>query len=133
MTAAHELECMPDPSKLIVLDKAHLLLEAVNEAVESIRQPHHGELKRQLMKSALSTASNIAEGRRKETQAEFLRFLDIALGSNGELETQLKAAKNCRAISLNAHADLAKRAEEVGRMLSGLKKRIKEDLGHGSE
>jgi four helix bundle protein len=119
---------MGDPSKLVVLDKAHSLLERVNEAVTSIRQPHLGDLKKQLMKSALSIPSNIAEGRRKETQKEFLRFLDIALGSTGELETQLRAAKDCRAVPLDTQADLAKRADEVGKMLSGLKRRISEDL-----
>jgi len=120
---------MADPSKLIVLDKAHSLLERVNEAVTKIRQPHLGDLKKQLFKSALSIPSNIAEGRRKESQREFLRFLDIALGSTGELETQLRAAKDCRAIKLDTYSDLAKRAEEVGRMLNGLRRRIIEDLG----
>ena len=120
---------MADPSKLIVLAKAHALLEGVNEAVTTIRQPHLGDLKKQLMKSALSIPSNIAEGRRKESQREFLRFLDIALGSNGELETQLRAAKDCRALASPAQSDLAKRADEVGRMLQGLRRRIIEDLG----
>ena len=119
---------MGDPSKLVVLDKAHSLLERVNEAVTGIRQPHLGDLRKQLMKSALSIPSNIAEGRRKQTQKEFLRFLDIALGSTGELETQLRAAKACRAIPLDTQSDLAKRADEVGKMLSGLRRRISEDL-----
>jgi four helix bundle protein len=119
---------MGDPTKLVVLDKAHTLLERVNDAVTSIRQPHLGELKKQLIKSALSIPSNIAEGRRKETQKEFLRFLDIALGSTGELETQLRAAKDCRAIPLKTQGELAKRAEEVGKMINGLKRRIDDDL-----
>ena len=119
---------MSDPSKLIVLEKAHALLERVNDAVTSIRQPHLGALKKQLLKSALSIPSNIAEGRRRETQKEFLHFLDIALGSTGELETQLRAAKACRAIPLKIQSDLAKRADEVGKMLTGLRRRIIDDL-----
>src|SRR5215212_10772057 len=124
---------MADPSKLIVLDKAHALLEQVSEAVTTIRQPHLGDLKKQLMKSALSIPSNIAEGRRKESQKEFLRFLDIALGSNGELETQLRAAKDCHALHSPTQSDLAKRADEVGRMLQGLRRRIIEDLGNTTD
>jgi len=119
---------MGDPGKLVVLDKAHEVLALVNEAVRSIRQPHLGDLKKQLMKTALSVPSNIAEGRRRETQLEFLSFLDFALGSNGELETQLRAAGNCRAIPVEVLADLKNRAEEVGKMLTGLRKRIIEDL-----
>ena len=119
---------MPNPSKLVVLDKAHVLLQCVNEAIENIRQPHLADLKKQLIKSALSIASNIAEGRRKQSQKEFLRYLDIALGSTGELETQLRAANACRAISTTAHTDLTRRADEVGKMLTGLKRRIVDDL-----
>ena len=123
-----QVHSMGDPTKLVVLDKAHALLEHVNDAVTNIRQPHLGDLKKQLIKSALSIPSNIAEGRRKETQKEFLRFLDIALGSTGELETQLRAAKDCRAIPLATRAELAKRAEEVGKMINGLRRRINDDL-----
>ena len=120
---------MGDPRKLIVLEKAHQVLERVNAAVEAIRRPHLGDLKKQLMKSALSVPSNIAEGRRKSTQAEFLKYLDVALGSNGELETQLSGADACHAIPLETLDDLRKRADEVGKMLTGLRKRIIEDLG----
>jgi four helix bundle protein len=74
-----------------VLDKAHVLLQGVNETVEKIRQPHLADLKKQLIKSALSSPSNIAEGRRKQSRKEFLRYLDIALQSTGELEPQLRA------------------------------------------
>jgi four helix bundle protein len=124
---------MGNPAKLIVLDKAHELLKDVNKAVKEIREPHLAELKKQLMKSAVSVPSNIAEGRRKTSQHEFLRFLDIALGSNGELETQLRAAKDCDAIPFQTQADLAKRASEIGKMINGLKRRIIEDLNNLDE
>ena len=120
---------MGDPTKLVVLDKAHALLGRVNKAVSGIEQPHLGDLKKQLIKSALSIPSNIAEGRRKDSQREFLRFLDIALGSSCELETQLRAAKDCGAIPPKAQADLAQHAAEVGKMLTGLRRKIREDLG----
>jgi four helix bundle protein len=124
---------MSNPAKLVVLDKAHLLLQGVNEAVEGIRQPHLADLKKQLIRTAVSVPSNIAEGRRRRSQRDFLRYLDIALGSNGELETQLRAAKDCRAIPLAAYSELAAGAEEVGKMLSGLKRRIIEDLNDHDE
>ena len=124
---------MSDPSKLIVLKKAHEVLERVNEAAGNIRKPHLGHLKSHLMKTALSIPSNIAEGRRRESQLEFLHFLNIALGSNGELETQLLAARNCRAIPVETALDLSERAAEVGRMITGLRKKIREDLGQSDE
>jgi len=114
--------------KLLVLDKAHQLFVDINKVVHGIRQPHLQPLKRQLIKSALSTSSNLAEGRTKHSEREFLRFLDIALGSAGELQYQLKAALDCRAIEQEEGNDLANRAEEVAKMIQGLMRRIKEDL-----
>ena len=43
----------------------------------------------QISKSAISIASNIAEGSGRQTYRDFNRFIRIALGSAFELETQL--------------------------------------------
>ena len=115
--------------KLDVLDKAHSLFVDVHRVVPGIRQSHLQPLKRQLVKSALSTSSNLAEGRTKRSEREFLRFLDIALGSAGELQYQLKAATDCNAIPQTDGTDLTRRAEEVAKMIQGLIRRIKDDLG----
>lgn len=114
--------------KLLVLDKAHALFLDINKVVPGIRRAHHQPLKRQLVKTALSTSSNIAEGRTKRSEREFLRFLDIAIGSAGELQYQLKAAIDCGAIPQDQGSDLRRRAEEVAKMLQGLIRRIKDDL-----
>lgn len=119
---------MANPRKLLVLEYAHALFLQVDRAAASIKKGHRGELKRQLMKSAISIPSNIVEGRTKHGQREFLRFLNIALGSTGELEYQVRAAKDCLAIPLATATDLAKRTEQVGKMLQGLIKRIEDDL-----
>jgi four helix bundle protein len=113
---------------LLVLDKAHALLVDINKVVPGIRRSQHQPLKKQLLKSALSTSSNIVEGRTKRSEREFLRFLDIALGSAGELQYQLKAAIDCSAIPQDEGRDLSLRAEEVAKMIQGLIRRIKDDL-----
>jgi len=46
----------------------------------------------QMQRSAVSIPSNVAEGYRRGSHAEFTRFLRIAYGSGGELETQIKIA-----------------------------------------
>ena len=114
--------------KLVVLDKAHALLVDINKVVPGIRRAEHQPLKKQLFKSALSTSSNLAEGRTKQSQREFLRFLDIALGSAGELQWQLKAAVDCAALARDEGIELNKRAEEIAKMIQGLMKKIRRDL-----
>lgn len=48
----------------------------------------------QLQRAVVSISSNIAEGAARTSDAEFAHFLDIALGSAFEVETQLKIANN---------------------------------------
>ncbi|MBI4690696.1 MAG: four helix bundle protein [Nitrospirae bacterium] len=47
----------------------------------------------QIRRSAVSIASNIAEGAARNSRKEFIQFLYISLGSIAELETQILLAK----------------------------------------
>lgn len=46
----------------------------------------------QLQRAVVSISSNIAEGSAKPSNAEFAHYLDTALGSSYEVETQLQIA-----------------------------------------
>ncbi len=48
----------------------------------------------QLQRAAVSISSNISEGAAKPSDVEFAHFLDTALGSAFEVETQLQISKN---------------------------------------
>src|SRR5580765_7300739 len=65
--------------------------EAASLAVEVYAVSKNGDFSQdfgfrdQLLRSAVSIAANIAEGKERETIPEFIRYLYIAKGSSGEL------------------------------------------------
>lgn len=58
----------------------------------------------QLQRAVVSISSNIAEGAARSSDADFAHFLDFALGSAFEVETQLLIARNVGYIK-NANAN----------------------------
>jgi four helix bundle protein len=78
---------------LIVWQKGMDLVDAVYDLTEQYPREHLYGLSAHTQKTAVSIPSNIAEGRRRGSDAEFQRFLTIAYGSGAELETQIEIAK----------------------------------------
>ncbi len=82
----------------------------------------------QIQRAALSIPSNIAEGHERDAKKEFVRFLNIAQGSCGELRTQLYIA---RKLELTSHEDferLKTENREIAAMLRGLSRAISRQI-----
>ena len=77
-------------------------------------------LKSQMRRAAVSIPSNIAEGRAKRSTKDFMRFLNIAYGSNAELETQLIIAHRLDYIQAALLDRLILQTSEIARMLNGM-------------
>lgn len=77
-------------------------------------------LKDQIERAGLSVASNIAEGSERNSAQEFQRFLNIALGSNGELRTQLCIARKLDQLNPETFNLLLIESKEISAMLRGL-------------
>ncbi|MCP3866624.1 MAG: four helix bundle protein [Gammaproteobacteria bacterium] len=80
----------------------------------------------QLGRSALSVASNIAEGYERGSDKEFARFLRIAKGSVAEAWTQLLIGKEAGLIDSAISLELADEAKQIAKMLFGLIKYLEE-------
>ena len=78
---------------LIVWQKAIRLAEKVYRFSARFPKEELYGLTTQIRRCAVSVPSNIAEGRGRGGDKEFVRFLQIALGSLYELQTQLELAK----------------------------------------
>lgn len=76
----------------------------------------------QMRGAAVSICCNIAEGAGRRSDAEFRRFLSIAMGSAAELECELVIADDLGFIAHSESAEFIERVGEVKRMLSGLMK-----------
>lgn len=77
-------------------------------------------LSQQIRRAAVSVPSNIAEGKGRYSDRDFVRFLLVARGSLLELETQLIIAQELGYLSEGDADGLLRTAETVGRALSGL-------------
>ena len=74
-----------------------------------------------MSRSAISIASDIAEGAERGSKAEFIRFLNIAKGSAGEVRTQLYiSAKFGTLIPEDKTTALISESKEISNMLHGL-------------
>ena len=81
----------------------------------------HWWLKRQMQSAAVSIPSNVAEGyRRKKRRAAYQNHVSIAMGSQGELETQLEVAFRNHLLDREKCAIVVETNARVGAMLNRL-------------
>src|SRR5437867_1343012 len=90
-------------------------------------------LKDQIRRAAVSVLSNIAEGFERGGDQEFLQFLAVAKGSCGELRAQLYVALDQEYFSLEKFETLSSAATEVGQLLSGFMRYLRESDLRGSK
>ena len=104
---------------LVVWQKSRsLATEAYRLCMTTSFERHRG-LSDQIMRSAVSIPSNIAEGDERGTNKDALRFLLIARGSLAELETQLSIAEAIGIIPQPMVDRIAAQLDEVARLLGG--------------
>lgn len=115
---------MRDFKDLQVWRKAHQLTLNVYRATEGFPRSELFGLTSQIRRAASSIEANLAEGCGR-TQAEFGRFIQIALGSNCEVECHLLVSRDLLLLSPEIHRRLLEQVEEVRRMLNALLKTIR--------
>jgi four helix bundle protein len=109
--------------KLEVWQKAVLFAGEVYRSTAQFPADERFGLTNQLRRAATSISSNIAEGSARPP-ADYARFVGYASGSLFEVVSQAKIALNQGFLSTVAHEGLYRDAEEISRMLSGLRKSL---------
>ncbi len=71
-----------------------------------------------MQRAALSVPSNVAEGYERNSNKEFIRFLNIAKGSCGELRTQLYISRKLDFLNKTDFEQLVSESKEISAMLA---------------
>lgn len=116
---------MQSHEDLLVWQKAVRASVLIYQITEKFPAREMYGLSSQLRRAAISVPSNIAEGRRRSTTADFAHFLYIAYGSLAEIETQLLISKELKFISHKEYEELRVSIVEIGKMLHGMIKKLR--------
>ena len=116
---------MKDFGDLKAWEKAHRLALSTYRETSSFPDGEKYGLTSQMRRAAVSIAANIAEGCGRGTDADFARFLQMALGSAAELEYLVALARDLSLVGLEASSRLRGQVVEVKKMLTSLCQKLK--------
>jgi four helix bundle protein len=80
--------------------------------------------KDQLTRAAVSISNNIAEGFDRSSDADFSRFLYIALASCSEVKSMLYLAEKLKYLTIKSRDLLIEKAIEISKIINGLIKSV---------
>ena len=124
--AAHLLSVVMHAfERLAVWQKAHQLTLRIYGVTATMTATRFASLPSQMRRASASVAANIAEGSGFDAPDQFARYLELALASAHELQYHVRLAADLGAIDVGERAKLEARADEVARMLVGLRKRVR--------
>ena len=113
---------------LLVWQKAMDLAEMTISLTAKLPREQIYVMTSQMQRSANSVPSNIAEGHARSFTKEYLYHISVSLGSIAELETQLILCGRVKFLSEDEVKKALSLADEVGKMLRGIQRGLKEKL-----
>ncbi len=116
---------MKDFRSLKVWEKAHLLTLKIYKVTEKFPREELYGLTSQIRRACVSIPTNIAEGCVRSSDADFSRFLYIALGSTSELEYLMLLSMDLKIIKNELHDELNNDINEIKKMLISMIQKLK--------
>lgn len=115
---------MQDYMKLSIWSKGIEITKLIYVLRQELPKNEEYGLSSQLKRAAVSIPSNIAEGASRKSKKDFARFLEIALGSAFEIETQLILVKELSLVHSNKVESVLKNIKEERKMLFAFTKKL---------
>ena len=110
--------------KLEVWQRAIDFADLVYKGTSAFPSEERFGLTNQLRRAAVSISSNLAEGSSRSSKTDFARFTEIAAGSVFETISQAFIARRQTFLNEQQFREIYASAEELSRMLSGLRKSL---------
>lgn len=120
---------MQDFRQLKVWQKAHALNLKIYAATARFPSSELYGLSSQMRRAGTSITANLAEGRGRGSDADFARFVFMAMGSACELESHLELAKDLKFLPEDSYRTVLNDLVEVKRMLSALITKLRPSAG----
>jgi four helix bundle protein len=116
---------MQDFRRLEVWQCAHELTLGVYRSTKLFPADERFGLTSQMRRACSSIEANLAEGCGRGTDADFSRFVQIAMGSASEVECHLLLARDLGYLDETVHQSLEQQIQRVKRMLTALLKSLR--------
>ncbi|MFH6994469.1 four helix bundle protein [Flavobacterium sp. FlaQc-48] len=104
--------------ELLIWKKSRLFCSKIYSATATFPSEEKFGITNQLRRASVSIPSNIAEGSSRNSNKDFARFLEIAIGSAYEVETQLLISSDLGFINEESTIELTNMLEEIIKMTS---------------
>ena len=110
--------------ELLIWQKSLVLVKQIYKITRSFPREEIYGIVSQMKRSAISIPSNIAEGFRRRHAKEFKQFLNIALGSLAELETQVLISGELAYLTPDVKNALLEQMDHLTAMMICLSKKM---------
>ena len=123
---------MRDHTKLRAFELADELALPIYRETKAFPRGEAYGLTAQMRRAAVSVPSNIVEGCARESQADYLRFLEIAFGSLRELHYQCSLSRRLGYLNRDSF-DLDAKLQEAGKVLAALLRSLRKPQPSNSQ
>ncbi len=111
--------------ELLIWKKSRSFCSEIYSTTSTFPSDEKFGITNQLRRASVSIPSNIAEGSSRNSNKDFSRFLEIAIGSAYEIETQLLISFDLGFVNSEKLEFLTNQLEEIIKMISKFRSTLK--------